>query len=340
MQDKHFIITHKNEDRDIFINKLKYPKTVYHVGDNPQEGDIVKDPKFSGISIFFQWIIDNYDNLPDYSIFCQAIPDDHVHEPLLAVDATFKGDFGSLCYARSIYNQYSTNWNGNITFPLRNLLHELGYGFFNDNNSSKNLYLLYPGEINFLSRKRIREKPISFYQKIIEWDNNDLFFNFVRNQDFPEFFFDDLYKYHPEIRNRNLSKKALIDFFTKQDPNKKFGYFGYSLEPLWMILFSSKEEFKMLEKSQAVMGNKLYFDLRNSQYDPDFKFNLFPYNDDNTILNLKLLENSWFDFHCPYYIKWRETLKEKTLTCGEMFGFDGQALLDFYERIGYKHISL
>jgi hypothetical protein len=107
-----------------------------------------------------------------------------------------------------------------------------------------------------------------------------------------------------------------------------------------MILFSSKEEFKMLEKSQAVMGNKLYFDLRNSQYDPDFKFNLFPYNDDNTILNLKLLENSWFDFHCPYYIKWRETLKEKTLTCGEMFGFDGQALLDFYERIGYKHISL
>ena len=43
MQDKHFIIIHKDEDRDIFINKLNYPKTVFHVGDNPQPGDIIVD---------------------------------------------------------------------------------------------------------------------------------------------------------------------------------------------------------------------------------------------------------------------------------------------------------
>ena len=130
--------------------------------------------------------------------------------------------------------------------------------------------------------------------------------------------------------------------FTKRDPKKIFGYFGLAFEPLWLLFFSSKEEFKLLEKSQAVMGNQLYFDPRNSQYDPDFKFNIFPYNDDVGItkMNLKLLENFWFDFNCPYYIKWRETLKEKTLICGKSFGFDGQALLDFYERIGYKHISL
>ena len=40
MQNKHVVVIHKDEDRDLFINKIKYPKTVYHVGDNPEKDDI------------------------------------------------------------------------------------------------------------------------------------------------------------------------------------------------------------------------------------------------------------------------------------------------------------
>ena len=337
MQEKHFIITHKNEDRNIFINKLKYSKTIYHVGNNPQEGDIHKDSKIDCHTFLFEWIIQNYNDLPEYVVLCQANPEDHVHEPLLAVDSTFKSDFGSLSYARSIYNQFSTNWDGNLSLPLRNILHEFGYGFINDNNSSKNLYLLYPGEVNFVSRKRILEKPISFYQKLIDWDNCDNLFEFIKKQNFPQYFFDDLKRKFPKAK----TKEELIELNTTRDPKKTWGYFGLCLEPLWLILFSSKERFRMLEKSQAVLGNKLYCNTSNSHYDPNFKFEVFPYSNDSSknIIQLKLLENDWFDFSCPYYLKWREKLVEKTILEGQQRGFDGRSLLDFYERIGYKHIS-
>lgn len=29
-QEKHVIILHCKEDRDVFINKIKFPKTVFH----------------------------------------------------------------------------------------------------------------------------------------------------------------------------------------------------------------------------------------------------------------------------------------------------------------------
>ena len=55
--------------------------------------------------------------------------------------------------------------------------------------------------------------------------------------------------------------------------------------------------------------------------------------------NLMLLENDWFDWECPNYLKWREKLVEKTIWEGQQRGFNGQELLDYYNKIGYKHIS-
>lgn len=340
MQDKHFLITHYKEDRDIFINKLKYKKTIFHVGDNPQPGDVVKD-RLKGFHTFFaEWVLENYDNLPDYVVVCQADPTDHVHEPLLAVDATFTSDFGSLCYGRSILNQYATNWANGTRIPIRLLAHELGIGFINDNNISKSIYTVYPGEINFISRKRLLEKTKSFYQKIIDFDNNSILFSLYDKYKIPQYVFDDLKNNFSE--QKNTTKEEKIKFIKKTDPNKKHGYFGLCFEALWLIAFSDYNTFKTFEKSQALLKNKLYFNTRNTKYDTNFKFSIFPYNENASITktNLKLLENDWFDWDCPYYLKWREKLIEKTIWEGEQRGFDGKQLLEFYKQIGYKHISL
>jgi hypothetical protein len=53
-----------------------------------------------------------------------------------------------------------------------------------------------------------------------------------------------------------------------------------------------------------------------------------------------LLENDWFDQDCPNYKTWKEELKNNLLNEGRMRGFNAQELLEFYEYVGYKHISL
>ena len=73
-----------------------------------------------------------------------------------------------------------------------------------------------------------------------------------------------------------------------------------------------------------------------------FRFYKFPYGQsfDITDINYKLLENDWFDQDCPNYKTWKEALKNNLLDEGNQRGFDGLGLIDYYEKIGYKHISL
>jgi hypothetical protein len=336
MQNKHVVMLHKNEDRDIFINKLKYPKTVYHVGDNPEPGDIHVDPKFGLQSCFAMWILDNYDNLPDYVIFSQAEPSDHVHEPLLAFDSTLTAKWGSFCYARSMYDQYSLDWTK--INPIRTLAHKLGYGFHNDNNIRKVLYYFFPGEILYISKEKILEKPKSFYELIISIDIENKFVDYV-NENYPAYVYRYLRILHPEL-NSFSSKEKITQLTTHH--KRPHSYIGFSFEALWFILLADKDLFDLLDSSQACLGNKFYFNTNNEKYDPNFKFSKFPYSNNvhETKINFKLFENDWFDWECPYYLKWRETLVEKTIWEGEQKGFDGQELLNFYEKIGYKHISL
>ena len=83
------------------------------------------------------------------------------------------------------------------------------------------------------------------------------------------------------------------------------------------------------------------FDLRKNNYNLDFKFCRFPYspNMSETIMNFKRLENNWFDWDCPNYLKWRKTLVEKTIWEGEQRGFDGLGYVKYLEQSGCKHIS-
>jgi hypothetical protein len=335
MQDKHFVIVHCKEDRDVFINKLKHPKTVFHVGGNPEPGEIPMSDKQGIEWIYNTWILDNYDNLPEYTIFTQAIPDDHVHEPLIAFEATLKSGFGSFAYARSLYNQYTTDWVR--SHPCSTVLEMLGLKLHNVNNCNKPIFMCYPGVIFFLSREKIREKPRSFYENMIAMDNDDLVFETFKNQQKPPFFYTDTRRFHPELKH--LSNEELFDARTFRMKNS---YFGLTCEALWYYIFADEAMFNHLDTAQAALGNKLYFNTNANKYDPKFIFNIFPFSHSagQTKINLMLLENDWFDWDCPNYLKWRETLIEKTIWEGEQRGFDGQALLNYYKQIGYKHISL
>ena len=334
-QDKHFVIVHCKEDRDVFINKLKYPKTVYHVGGNPQPGEISMSDKQGIEWIFNTWIVENYDNLPEYTIFTQAIPNDHVIEPLLAFDVTLKSGFGSFAYARSLYNQYTTDWFR--CHPCGLLLELMGLKLHNLNNISKSIFICYPGVIFFVSRDKIREKPKSFYQKLIDLDNDDLLYDAFLNEPKPNFFYVDNKKYHPELKH--LSNHEVLKARTIRD---RRSYFGITCEALWAYIFADKTMFNHLDTAQAALGNKLYFNTNFNVYDSKFKFSIFPFshNTSETVMNFRLLENDWFDWDCPNYLKWREALIHQTVLEGESKGFDGRVLLKYYEKLGYKHISL
>lgn len=338
MQDKHFIIIHKDEDRDIFINKLNYPKTIFHVGDNPQPGDIVVDKNCGNQSLLFNWILDNFDNLPEFIIFSQAIPDDHVHEPLLAIESTLTSGYGSFCYARAIHDQYTLSWVR--INPIRDFAHKLGLGFINDINICKPIYVFSPGEIFYVSKNKILEKPKSFYENLISWNNDEKFFDLVDNIEYPNFIYKYIDYFHPEIQK--LSKAEKVKELTKKVDSKTNGYSGWCYEALWEIIWADKKTFDMFNSSQACLGNKLYFNTEENFYDCDFHFSKFPYSyiKEETLINFKILENDWFDWDCPKYLLWREKLKEKTLIEGERLGFDGEDYLRFLKASGYKHISL
>lgn len=339
MQNKHVVIFRANEDRDLFINKVKYPKTVYQIEGKgkPEEGDIVVSSRQSTDWIIANHIVENYDNLPDYFIFSQANPNDHVHEMLLAIDSTFKGGYGNFAYARSIYNQYSTNWNK--CYPVKVVAEMLGLGFHNVDNCSKYIYYCQPGGIFYVSKEKILEKPKSFYQNLHDCDNDDNLLEILKNHEFPDYFWTDLNKYFPQYKKLSKEEKLKNRIGSS---GRRQDIFGLALEPLWFYLFADKKLFNELDYAQATMGNKLYFDTSKNTYNSNFAFSKFPFsiNTSQTILNFKKLENDIFDWNCPYYKKWRKALIEKTIWEGQQKGFDGLEYIKYLEYNGVKHITL
>ncbi len=349
MQDKHIVIFRGKEDRDIFINKIKFSKTIYQIdgiGGEAEEGDIVVGNQQVTDWIHAKYIVDNYDNLHEYTIFAQADPSDHVHEPLLAIESTFTGQYGSFSYARSLYEQYTLTWDRLHSVYLSSK--RLGIDFHNANNARKFIYYCTPGTTFYVHRDRIRERPKSFYENIIKCDNDADFFKYVEEYNHPTWLWLEIDKKYPQYKH--LSKKEKIRKITSDVAKSmtlnaskpKDDYFGVSTEPLWSsVFFTGEDLFNLMDTAQSVIGNKLYFDTNKSTYDPNFKFWVFPYSPDmsQTTMNFKLLENDWFDWECPNYLKWREKLIEKTILEGEMRGFDAREYLRYLERYGIKHIT-
>jgi len=349
MQDKHVVIFHGREDRDIFINKCELPKTIYHIdgiGGKAEPGDIIVDNHQVTDWIMAKHIVDNYDNLPEYTIFTQADPNDHCVELSNSIKCKFTDKYGSFCFARSLCEQFTFGWQRLHSAALS--AERLGIGFHNSMNDRKIMYYFAPGNIFYVHRDRIRERPKSFYQSIIDLDNDEDFFNYVENYNLPYWVYREIDKCYPNLKK--LSKKEKIvqltklvpQYITQNSSKKRDDYFGISTEPLFtFLIFMDKKIIKIIDEAQSVMGNKLYFNTNNSHYNYDFYFNKFPYHDNKhqTTFNFKQFEENWFDRDCPYFKKWQEFNKEKLRFEARKSGRNEDELVRFFENLGFANIT-
>ena len=344
MQDKHFVIVHFKEDRDKMINKLKYPYTVIHKGQDPQPGDVVHENIGRDCYSYLKYIVDNYDNLHEYEIFTQADPDDHVHEFLKAIDTPFTGSYGSFGYARSIYTQYGQG--DDVSIPTKQFLRECGIEFHNDNNCSKFLFFVNPGCIFYVHRDRIRQRPVEFYKKLMSFVKNDAILELLMKENYPSYVYKSIDRRLPALRHLRGSDKILaadrLHISQWMNDGGVESFFGALMEAAWFTVFLSLETLEKINKAQSAIGNKFYFNTELENYDPNFKFWVYPFspNVQQTVMNFKLLENDAFDWDSEEYKIWRETLIEKTKWEGEQRNFDYTSLLNYYSISGYKHITL
>lgn len=344
MQDKHLVIVHFKEDRDKMINKLKYPYTVIHKGQDPQPGDVIHENIGKDCYSYLKYIVDNYDNLHEYEIFTQADPDDHVHEFLKAIDTPFTAGYGNLGYARSIYKQYGQV--DEVSIPIKQFLRECGIKFINDDNCSKSLYLVNPGCIFYVHRDRIRQRPVEFYKKLMSFVTNDSILKLLLEEDYPLYVHKNLNRMFPHFKHLKGPDKIMaadrLHINQWMNDNGIEGFFGALMESVWSTIFMSIERLEKINKAQAAIGNTLYFNTELEKYDSNFKFFMFPFapNVHQTVMNFKLLENDAFDWDSEEYKIWRETLIEKTKWEGSQRNFDYLALLDYYRNVGYRHITL
>ena len=136
----------------------------------------------------------------------------------------------------------------------------MGLKLHNVNNACKPIFICYPGVIFYASRDKIREKPKSFYEKLIELDNDDTFYEDFLNEEKPSFFYNDNRKYHPDVRGMNND-----ELFKARTVRDKTSYFGRTCEALWFYIFADKQLFNHLDTAQACIGNKLYFNVNNEK---------------------------------------------------------------------------
>jgi hypothetical protein len=327
MQDKHIVLVRYKEDRDRLINKLKYPSTVYCTGPDPVEGEI-SIPNIGLESYgFLHYIVNNYDNLPEFTIFSQGDPDPHVESFELAIDSTLTGGFGSFCYARSMVGQYAQGWVRSL--PLVQLLKEVGIEFDDVNKCSKTLFYILPGVAFYVSRDRIRQRPKSFYEKLFSLCNDDAMRDLLFNYRYPEWYYQDLIYSYPHLRG--LSRKTKLEKLADGNGDTRPGVIVACLfEALWFTIFQSFENLELINKSQALIG---------TIYEKNNKGPIVR-NSNITKMNLKVLENDAFDYECPKYLLWREKLIEKTIGEGKKYNFKPEDLYKQFDEYGYKHITL
>lgn len=317
MQEKQIVMVRYKEDRDRLINKLKYPTIVYCTGPEPHLSEIPIPNIALETYGFAKYLVDNYDNLPEYTIFSQADPDPHVESFELAIDSTFTSGFGSFCYARSYMTQYTSNWSKLL--PLKQIINDLGIFYDNDNNCSKIMFPVIPGVAFYVSKERIRQRPKLFYQKMLEISNDEYILNLALNHKYPLWYYNELNFTNPELNG--LSREEKLRRLTTFGNGRPGNITAGSFEALWWTIFQSIENLEKFNKKQKLIGNT----FSNNTFDKNF---------------FLFMENDWFKWDCPYYLKWREKLIEKTIWEGQQRGFDGKQLLEIYERVGYKHISL
>jgi hypothetical protein len=175
--DKELVVSYYNEDITWLKEIKDYKVTLYNKSNNNVDNSIKIPNVGREIETYFKHIVNNYDNLNEWTFFSQAKPFDHVsnYKSLL-------NDFpSSLDYSNiNINNQCFFFYNGHFNQKTLSCYsdgsphHEppildvdgLWKNIFSDN--PPDMYTFSPGCIFTISKKQIKIRDIEFYKKCMK----------------------------------------------------------------------------------------------------------------------------------------------------------------------------
>lgn len=154
--DLEVVVARYNEDIN-WVKELNYNVTVYNknVEDNDVFSNNLPNVGREGHT-FFHHIVTNYDNLPEYIAFVQGNPHDHCSDVINIINNfDFKTEFKPLGVLHELTMEYEA-----INQQVESYAKTIGFDI---------TYPIYmtPGAQYIISRRLIKNKPLSYYQKIL-----------------------------------------------------------------------------------------------------------------------------------------------------------------------------
>lgn len=163
-KDLKVVVSRYNEDTS-WTNKLNYESVIFNKNESDNHLYENNLPNVGREThTFMSYIIDNYDNLPNYVAFVQGNPFDHCNDVINDINGfDFKSEFLPL----GRVNRYNMEYES-IDDQMRSFGETMG---INITFPSYNV----PGAQHIISRRLIRKHPIEFYKKIHSLVNTELY---------------------------------------------------------------------------------------------------------------------------------------------------------------------
>jgi hypothetical protein len=154
--EKIIVVARYNEDLN-WVSKTQIPYIIYNKGEENIDLSYISIPNEGREGeTYLKYIIDNYDNLPDYIIFCQGNPFDHC------------SDFNNKILNKTdgfipLSNfEYISNQNGEPHHSGLNI----GETYAKIFGKTQDTFTFYPGAQFIVSKNLILNKSIKTWKKI------------------------------------------------------------------------------------------------------------------------------------------------------------------------------
>lgn len=170
------IISRYNENIEWLNNLQTENVIIYNKGNDYIPGAIITKNIGMNIETMFRYIVENYNNLSDYSFFLQGDPFDHILKEITQtniqkyIDDVIKNNPDKIF---PFYVNYLTEYESNLRLnsSYRNLdkslrISEYWNLFFNEPYPEK-VSFAHGGAQYIIPKNIIKSKPIEFYSKII-----------------------------------------------------------------------------------------------------------------------------------------------------------------------------
>jgi protein YibB len=155
-KDLEVVVARYNEDVN-WVKELNYNVTIYNK--NNEDNDVFSNnlPNVGREGhTFFHHIVTNYDNLPEYIAFVQGKPHDHCPDIVNTINNfDFKTEFKPLGVLHELTMEYEAI-NQQVETYAKTIGFDITYPIY-----------MTPGAQYIISRRLIKNKPLSYYEKIL-----------------------------------------------------------------------------------------------------------------------------------------------------------------------------